>query len=185
MGVEGGHTGRAMSPLPTAPWARVALSLFVVAHVLAGAANVTRDTPAGEALRTVTKPWEKVLAVHQTWPMFAVPPRSTNWMRVWGEPSAGGPMVPLHPLPGEPPHGGVIWVYARGGKLERNAVAKKRNYLRSSMARALCREHPELASIQFERATRHTPPPRFGTSFLPRPDWNVSTTSFETYRCRR
>ena len=169
--------------LPTARWARVALSFFVVVHVLAGAANVSRETAPGKALRTLTEPWEKVLAVHQTWPMFSVPPKSTNWLEIHGLPRAGGQRVPFEPLVGEPPHDGVVWVYARAGKLERNAVAKKRDYLRASMTRMLCAAHPEMKAIHFERATRRTPTPRFGHAFVPRPDWRVTRSKLETWNC--
>ncbi len=171
---------------PTAPWARVALSVLVVVHVLAGAANVARDTAPGAAVREWTKPWEKVLGVHQTWPMFAVAPTSTNLLRPRGVPRHGGELVDLPGLlPGEPPMDGVIWVYSRGGKVERNAVAGKRDYLRQSFARYLCAEHPELKAIRFDRWTRRTPPPRFGRSFLPRPEWVIQDTELETIGCRR
>jgi len=171
--------------LPTAPWARVALSLFVVVHVLAGAGNVGRDTAPGKALRDLTKPWEKVLAVHQTWPMFAVPPQSTHWMEVTGIRGGGAEPVPLDALPGEPPHDGVVWLYLRAGKLQRNAIAKKRDYLRASITRRMCLENPELRAVRFDRASRRTPPPRFGVPFFPRPQWAVERTHLETWNCKK
>jgi hypothetical protein len=163
----------------------VALSLFAIVHLLAGAANVSKDTGPGKALRAVTMPWEKVLAVHQTWPMFAVPPTATGVLQVRGVPMGGGPMVELQPLPGEPPFDGVVWVYARAGKLERNATSKKRDYLRASLTRSLCRRHPELAAIRFDRVSRRTPPPRFGAPFLPRRAWGVTSTHLEQWNCKR
>ena len=163
---------------------RVLLSIFVVVHGLAGAANVLRDTSGGATLRGVTKPWEKVLAVHQTWPMFAVPPTATHWLELRGLRRDGGPEVPLRLLPGEPPHDGTVWVYARHGKLERNAVAKKRDYLRASFTRVLCAAHPELKAIRFDRVDRRTPPPAFGAAFRPRPDWPTSRQRLETWNCK-
>lgn len=164
-------------------WGRVALSLCIVMHGLAGLANVTRESPAGAALRTMTKPWEKVLGVHQTWPMFVSPPRATSWLTFTGIRADGTEEV-LRPLDGEPDVSGVVWVYSRRGKLERNAVADKREYLRTSVVRAECAAHPDFTHIRVDRVTQRTPA-AWRTGPADRSTWPQSTEALKRWRCRR
>jgi hypothetical protein len=155
----------------------------IVVHLLAMAASMARETPPGAALRAVTMPWEKVLGVHQTWPMFAEAPRATNWLVLTGL-TSDGTEVPIHALSGEPGHDGLIWVYDRLGKLERNAVSKDREYLRASVVRGVCATVPEIVLLRIDRVTRRTPHFR-GELADERSTWPTDVDLTKTWRCRR
>ncbi len=144
---------------------RLFASGVVLVHLLAMAASALRV----DALRAVTMPWEKVLGVHQTWPMFVNPERRTVWIRVVGEREYGTP-VEIPALSGRPP--AVIWTYDRRDKLVRNAVSSKREYLRTAIVRWACRQDPRLERVAVERRFVRTP--AFGRyDDRPRHDWPV------------
>ena len=144
--------------------------------------SMGRDVEPFATLRQSTVPWEKVLGAHQTWPMFVEPPRRTSWLRYEGDTDEGA--VPLHPLPGEPPADGVIWFYDRLGKLERNAVSAKREYLRTSIVRGVCAQDPRLNAVTIYRASRTTPR-AWSYATRPREAWPAEESRDSSWRCRR
>ena len=162
---------------------RRALSALLVLHVAAMAASLGQETAVGAALRAVTEPWEKVLGVHQAWPMFADPPRATAWLEYTGI-GKDGARLPLDPLPGEPPFDGVILLYDRLGKFERNAVSPKREYLRTAVVRAACAADPRLRKVAIARHSRRTPL-AWHYDPTPRSAWPVRTDLESTWNCRR
>jgi hypothetical protein len=163
-------------------WARIVLSLLVVFHGVASVGSVLNETPVGDTIRVVTRPWEKRLGVHQTWPMFGSPPRGTTTLRFIGR-RGDGSEVELDVLPGEPDPNGVIWMYERGAKLERNASETKRDYLRGSLFRYACRTNDGVDRVRIERVTRRSPKPG-STDVGPRDTWKVSSEKLHDWKCR-
>lgn len=162
--------------------AQVVLSLLVVFHVVASVGSVVVDTPVGRAIRTVTRPWEKALGVHQTWPMFGSPPRATVTLRFVAV-TADGAEREVAVLPGEPDPDSVVWFYDRGAKLERNAAEDKRDSLRESLVRYVCRHDPTAARVRIERVVRRSPVP-LQLPVADRAAWPVHTVPLDDVECR-
>ena len=95
--------------------ARIAISVVLVVQLAATFGSSLGRWPVGEAVREWTKPWEKVLGVHQTWPRpnqpcaidgnlppqisWRLPPdRTSNWSFERNPPRATGHIArPLNP----------------------------------------------------------------------------------------
>jgi len=165
---------------------RALLSLLVCVHLVAMAASALRNLPPGAALREWTRPYERTLGVHQTWPMFGSPPRSTRWLVFHGL-TDDGQLVDLPQLLAPPDPESVIWRYQRRNKFLRNATADKRKYLRAAMVRWHCRQGQQagldLRQIHIERFTVRTPSPF--TDHGPRATWPVHSEIIERWNCRR
>jgi len=165
---------------------RVLLSLVVCGFLLVMWGSAMRYTPFGPPVRELTRPIERSLGIHQTWPMFGSPPRTTVWLEPKGILDDGERirLEPLHPIP-DP--NGVIRRYHRRHKFTRNAVAEKRDYLRAAMVRRYCREAKasgvDLRKIQMDRVTLVTPPPY--SEYTPRSTWRAEVKTLETWNCRR
>jgi hypothetical protein len=163
---------------------RVLLSLVVAVHLLAMAGSALRYTPVGPPIRELTRPYEQLLGVHQTWPMFGVAPRSTHTLHMSGL-TPDGTEVALPSLGADVRLDGVLWRYQRRNKLMRNAVSRKP--LRASFVRWQCRTAAErgvdLAQVVMRRHSVHTPPPTVRGQ--PRSTWKTETTRLETWNCKR
>lgn len=161
---------------------RVLLSAWVAWHLLAMAGSALRDTPLG-AVRAVTRPYEQLLGVHQTWPMFGTAPRRTHVLRMSGR-LDDGTEVPLPATGGEPDFGPILR-FNRRNKFLRNAVSKK--YLRASLVRWQCRtaraQGAPLRQVLMDRETWTTPAPTAQGGM--RGTWAHEITHLETWNCKR
>lgn len=168
------------------PWLRALVSVYLGVHLITMAVSVARRTPIGETLHPLTDPWQWTVGMHQNWDMFVPDPRlETAWLVVEGV-RPDGSRVPIAMPHGTPDPQGVILLYDRSGKLERNAVSGKRKALRASFTRWACREHAEagdrLTEVAFRKRSQRTPRPeaRDGT---PRAEWPVRETELESWNC--
>lgn len=167
---------------------QVLWSLFIVWHLLMMGVSMGRDTAVGEALRVVTKPYEQLFGLHQTWTMFAPdPPRGTTWLEAEGI-HPDGQRVRL-PVAAEPPDpSGPILGYDRGGKFSRNVGGTHRGKLRTGYVRGLCRaaasEGVTLRGVRLIRHIRQTPVPSGRATVPDREDWPVKTHRFRERPCR-
>ncbi|MBX2797701.1 MAG: hypothetical protein KTR31_08540 [Myxococcales bacterium] len=168
------------------PVGRAVLSVVLLCHLLAMAGSLLTPTPLGPVVRTVSMPWEKVLGVHQNWPMFVTPPRTTRWIEVQGV-RADGSRLPLNLLPPEPPRDAARWVYDRRGKLARNTVSSSRKRIRMAVVRWACRTQRQAADpirqVALIRYGRVTPPPSEAAAAGPRTDWELQRKEFTTWNC--
>lgn len=164
--------------------ARWLWSVFLVWHLLAMAGSMFRETPIGTAIRDITKPYEKVLGVHQTWTMF-VPnaPRSTQWAEAIGVLPSGE-----HVLMGSLADNttSFTWQYDRFGKFERNVLPEKKGALRTGYTRALCRmaaeEGVDLRGVVLVKNTQPTPPPS-ERGDVARSAWPIDQREFRERPC--
>lgn len=165
---------------------RAVLYGVAVLYGLIIAGSVGQDLAIGKALRdNVTRPFEKVLGVHQTWPMFRVAPRETTWLTVHGVRRNGQAEV-LDVLPGEPDPNGIRATYDRLGKLMRNAAVHRREKLRMGIVRWVCRTEKAagdpLHTVQLRRHDARTPPP--GSGRVARETFDVEHERFKRWNCR-
>jgi hypothetical protein len=164
------------------------VSVYLVIHLFTMSVSLARETPYGELFHGLTDPWQWTVGMHQNWDMFVPDPRlETSWLEVEGV-RPDGSRVPIAMPHGVPDPQGVILLYDRSGKLERNAISKKRDGLRASFTRWACREHAAagdpLAEIVFTKASQATVPPAERAS-RPRAGWPVRRTPLEGWRCAR
>jgi len=161
------------------------LVLAVCAHLLIMAGSSLRYTPVGPPLREYTRPFEQALGMHQTWPMFGNPPRTTTWLVMHGV-DADGP-VELPQLLDPPDFDGVIWRYQRRHKFVRNALSDKRKYLRAAVVRWYCRQAKaqghDLHQVVFDKVVVRTPGPYKGDA--DRHGWREKRETIEAWNCKR
>ena len=162
-------------------------SVFLLWHGLVVVASVTKDTPIGQTLRVVTKPYEQFLGVHQTWTMFAPnAPRESTWVEAIGV-TTSGVKVPVGTFTGAPDPSELNLVYNRMGKFERNVTKKKKGSLRRGYARGLCRMLAaegitDIEGISFVLFRSPTPPP--SERDVPRDQWPVIRHDYAVRSCR-
>ncbi|HHO53513.1 MAG TPA: hypothetical protein ENK18_22250 [Deltaproteobacteria bacterium] len=160
------------------------LSVIVLLHGAAVFGSLLSRWPVGRAVRAWTEPWEKVLGVHQNWPMFAYAPRQTTWVELIGH-REDGTQVPIPLLPGELEPGWFMTGYVRAGKLQRNAEPERRERLRMALVRWSCRHQvaqgDPVRRVSVIGAERQTPAP--GTYQLPRSDWPVNREDLGRWNC--
>lgn len=169
-------------------------SVFLVWHLFMMSVAMSKGLkgapgfePIGEyhdRMKWVTDPYQWTFGLHQTWPMFAPNPRmETAWLEVEGKLAADGTYVDAGMPHGTPDPHGAIWFYDRSGKLERNASAKKRKYLRAAFVRWICRTHPqELQAVKVTVAKQRTQPP--GHALGARENWPIRRSVLEEWRCK-
>jgi hypothetical protein len=157
------------------------LSFLVVWHLVVSVGSVFADVPVGQAIRTVTGPWEKLLGVNQGWPMFGVPPRATRTLQFVGI-TADGRELPLPMFSGEPDPESIVWRYDRLGKLERNSLAANKKELLQGLIRAACRSS-EVVTVRIDELTRPSPLP-FSGDPGPRASWPTTVETLRTQDCQ-
>ncbi|MEO0602096.1 MAG: hypothetical protein AAF211_11715 [Myxococcota bacterium] len=165
---------------------RVAAYAVLVGYLLVVVGSALGGHPLTDGLRNqVTRPVEKLLGIHQTWPMFATAPRGTRWLELHAERRDGSRAV-LDALPGRPDPYGLRITYDRLGKLQRNAAATRRKKLREGLVRWMCRREAAagrpLRKVQPVRGSTQTPPP--GSGRKRREDLFVSHERFGRWNCR-
>lgn len=165
---------------------RAALSVFIVWHALSGVGSVLKRHPVGEAIRTVTRPYEQILGVYQSWPMFAPnAPSERAWVEAEVSLEQGGAQS-LEPLVGERADAGFSWFYLRAGKYDRNLPDPNNRFLRRAYAHWLCRQASASglapARVSLIAASRPTPAPM---TRLDRPDARepVAREPLDAFRC--
>lgn len=143
------------------PWARIALSLFLIFHLVGMGASLGKKTRLGSWVRTATAPYERLLGIWQSWGMFGPdPPLGTSWLRVAGTTAAGDEFM-IQPLVGERPFERTDLRYNRLQKVERNMLDKRKQTLRRGYAAWICRtwQGPTLDQIQIWKDRTRTPKP--------------------------
>lgn len=173
--VQGPHHER--DHTRSARWKRLALSLFIGWHSLSGVGSVFKQTAMGEAIRTITRPYEQLLGLHQGWPMFAPnAPSAREWVEVEVR-LADGQVQPQPPLVGERVGFGFSWFYLRAGKYDRNLPDDNNRFLRRAYAHWQCRQvaatGAEPDKVALYQAARRTPAPALR---LERPDLRNEAT---------
>ena len=122
-------------------WRRTVLSVFIVFHLMAMGASLCKKTAAGQTLRQVTGPYERLLGIWQSWGMFGPnPPNGSSYLVATGV-QASGEEVDAPVLVGEVELGSFKWFYSRSLKLERSASVRNKNRrLREGYGQWICRE---------------------------------------------
>ncbi len=142
---------------------RLVLAALIGFHGLAVVGSLARGTPPGDAIRQVTRPYEKLMGVYQNWTMFAPnAPRSTRWMRLEGQ-GEDGTWRALEPPAGPPPDVVLATRYRRLGKVERNLLDKRRRFARRSLIEWHCAREAgtgrPLRRVRVSEVTVRTPTP--------------------------
>lgn len=180
--------GSPLDAARVARWSRGALSVFIVWHALSGVGSVLKRHPVGAAIRAVTRPYEQILGVYQSWPMFAPnAPSERAWVEAEASLQDGGTR-PLDPLVGERADAGFSWFYLRAGKYDRNLPDPNNRFLRRAYAHWLCRQASAAglapARISLVAASRPTPDP---ATRLRQPDARepVAREALDAFKCPR
>lgn len=165
---------------------RVVLYGVLVLYGLVASGSIASRIGPGQALRDgLTRPFEKTLGIYQTWPMFRVAPRQTQWLTLRGT-RRDGSTVDLDVLPGRSDPHGTRLTYDRLGKLQRNAASERREKLRMGIVRWVCRTEEAagrpLRTLTFTRHRADTPPP--GSGRVLREQFDVRTRPFKRWNCR-
>ncbi len=131
-------------PAPLSSLQRVLLLGFVAWHGLASVGSMANGTAAGDAIRTVTRAYERGLGVYQGWPMFAPnAPTGTFWLEFVGLDGRGNEVARWPVYGGEVDRDAPLLGYDRAHKLERTLGKDNRRPGRQALLRRGCRELAE------------------------------------------
>lgn len=167
------------------PLTKAVLVAVFVAYLLVLVGSALGGTVVTDPLReALTRPVEKVLGIHQTWPMFEVAPRRTVWLEIEVT-RPDGAVERVDYLPGRPDPQGIRATYDRLGKFQRQASSKRRERVRMGIVRWVCRSERaagrDVAKVQMIKYTSRTPPP--GSGRVPRSDFHVRREAFKRWNC--
>jgi hypothetical protein len=130
-----------MEPKPVQTWRRHVLTVFIIFHLIAMTASVSKKTVVGKLLRKGTVHYERLLGVWQAWGMFGPnPPNGSSYLVATGILQSGDEIeVPV--LAGQADRETFKWFYSRSLKLERSAfVPSKNRALREGYGQWICRQ---------------------------------------------
>ena len=162
------------------------LLCWLAFHLLTMTVSLSKGSAFHRWMHPYTDWYQWRVGIHQNWSMFAPNPRlSTVWLEFEGVDESGG-VEPIPMVSGTPdPHGWILR-YARAGKLERNAVARK--HIRASYVRFFCGKsrsdgHP-YRRIQIYKLSQPTIAPAL-RAHTPRSEWPTNRTLLEDWNCPR
>lgn len=152
-------------------WGRAALLAFAVFHGLTAIGSTLSGSAVGDAIRTVTRPYERAVGVYQDWPMFAPnAPTGTFWLEVVARDDAFEEVDRWPLYSGEVVRSEVLWGYDRLHKLERTLGKSNRKPGREALLERECqrvradpaRAHIKLLDLE-ERGRKRGGPAQPGT----------------------
>lgn len=163
---------------------RVAASGALLFHLLAMSGSVLIGSPAGDAVRRLTRPYEHLLGVYQQWNMFAPnAPRATEWMEIRAHVSGAAETHELAAMAGRPSRA-VKWTYSRRSKFERQLLGSGKRALRAGVAEWACRSAADLpgpaSQVELWKVAMTTPQPAARADGQA---WSESRTLLERWRC--
>lgn len=131
---------------------RALLLALVLFHGLTALGSTLNGTAVGDAVRTLTRPYERAVGVYQDWPMFAPnAPTGTFWLEVVARGDAFEEVDRWPLYGGEVVRSEVLWGYDRLHKLERTLGKKNRQPGRDALLQRECRRvraDPDRAHIK-------------------------------------
>mgnify|MGYP004399331743 CR=1 FL=1 len=176
-----------MEPRRVQTWRRHVLTAFIIFHLIAMAASLSKKTAAGKLLRKGTGQYERLLGVWQAWGMFGPnPPNGSSYLVATGV-LISGEEIELPVLSGQVDPDAFKWFYSRSLKMERSAfVPSKNRALREGYGQWICRqasaegETLERVEIWKRRVLHRSPQQRLsGEAWSP----EIQRVDLQSVRC--